>query len=215
MGDASRTTSGTDGLDEVLDGGFIEGQTAIVSGGPGTGKTVLALQFLAAADNGLYIGFEERETDIRENAARLGIDLSTVEILDLSAQGSRFFGSDDEYTIFPHEEVEGEELLDSIAAAIDEEAPPRRLPVPTQHLLARERAQDARHHDGVYDSGGRRDERLGPPVSRRRDHRHPTYDRPPVTGGDEVSRLGLRQRQTHLPDSGRLRWAGVSEARPR
>jgi len=125
MGDASRTTSGTDGLDEVLDGGFIEGQTAIVSGGPGTGKTVLALQFLAAADNGLYIGFEERETDIRENAARLGIDLSTVEILDLSAQGSRFFGSDDEYTIFPHEEVEGEELLDSIAASIDEVAPTR------------------------------------------------------------------------------------------
>jgi len=125
MGDVSRTTSGTDGLDEVLNGGLIEGQTAIVSGGPGTGKTVLALQFLAAADNGLYIGFEERETDIRENAARLSIDLSTVEILDLSAQGSRFFGSDDEYTIFPHEEVEGEELLDSIAASIDEEAPTR------------------------------------------------------------------------------------------
>ncbi|PSQ30665.1 hypothetical protein BRD16_05385 [Halobacteriales archaeon SW_6_65_46] len=66
MGDASRTTSGTDGLDEVLDGGFIEGQTAIVSGGPGTGKTVLALQFLAAADNvSTSVSKSERRTSAR------------------------------------------------------------------------------------------------------------------------------------------------------
>ncbi|MDZ7747279.1 MAG: ATPase domain-containing protein [Halobacteriales archaeon] len=120
-----RVTSGTPGLDEVLGGGFISGQTAIVSGGPGSGKTVIALQFLAAADRGLYIGFEEREEDIRENAARLDIDLSTVEILDLSANGSRFFDTEDEYTIFPHEEVEGEELLDSVAAEIDDIDPDR------------------------------------------------------------------------------------------
>ncbi|WP_153952346.1 ATPase domain-containing protein [Halosegnis longus] len=125
MTSTPRVTSGTDGLDDVLDGGFIRGQTAIVSGGPGTGKTVLALQFLAAADRGLYIGFEEREEDIRENAARLDIDLSNVEILDLSADGSRFFESDDEYTIFPHEEVEGEALLDSIADEIDDIEPDR------------------------------------------------------------------------------------------
>ena len=57
-----RVDTGTPGLDEVLRGGFISGQTAIVNGGPGTGKTTLALQFLAAAGgDALYIGFEERE----------------------------------------------------------------------------------------------------------------------------------------------------------
>ncbi|PSQ22376.1 recombinase RecA [Halobacteriales archaeon QS_9_67_17] len=121
---SDRVSTGTDGLDGVLNGGFIRGQTAVVTGGPGTGKTVLALQFLAAGDSGLYIGFEERETDIRANAAALGIDLSDVTILDLSASGERFFEGE-EYTIFPHEEVEGEEMLDEIAATIDGESPER------------------------------------------------------------------------------------------
>lgn len=82
-----RVESRTPGLDDGLYGGFIRGQTAVVSGGPGSGKTVLALQFLAANnENGLYIGFEERERDIRRNAETLGIDLSTVSVLDLSAE---------------------------------------------------------------------------------------------------------------------------------
>ena len=34
------------GLDEVLEGGFPRGRTTLVSGGPGSGKTVLGLEFL-------------------------------------------------------------------------------------------------------------------------------------------------------------------------
>jgi len=45
--------SGTPGLDEVLHGGFTSGQTTVVSGGPGTGKTIIGLQFLATGDSGL------------------------------------------------------------------------------------------------------------------------------------------------------------------
>lgn len=110
--------SGTPGFDDVLHGGFLPGHTTIVTGGPGTGKTILALQFLAAGGEGLYIGFEEREAELRRNAEALGIDLSDVEILDLSASSDRFFG-DDAYTVFPSEEVEGEDLVDEIATAID------------------------------------------------------------------------------------------------
>lgn len=128
-----RIASGTPGLDAVLDGGLIRGQTTLVSGGPGTGKTILALQFLAEADNGLYIGFEERETDIRANAAKLGIDLDDVEILDLSADGTRFF-STDEYSIFSPEEVEGDSLLDRIAETIDEASPDRLVVDPLTEL---------------------------------------------------------------------------------
>lgn len=115
----SKVPSGTPGLDSVLEGGFIPGTTTIVTGGPGSGKTILALQFLAGGDDGLYIGFEEREADIRRNAEALGIDLSSVEILDLSPSGDRFFG-DESYSVFPSEQVEGEELLERITEALDD-----------------------------------------------------------------------------------------------
>ncbi|AZH26459.1 RAD55 family ATPase [Haloplanus aerogenes] len=111
--------SGTSGLDDVLHGGLLSGHTAIVTGGPRTGKTILALQFLAAADgDALYIGFEERERELRRNAEHLGIDLSDVSILDLSAKGDHFF-SEEAYTLFSSEEVEGEKLLKQIASAIE------------------------------------------------------------------------------------------------
>lgn len=112
-----RVTSGTPGLDEVLSGGFLRGQTTILSGGPGTGKTIFALQFLAAGGDGLYVGFEEREHELRRNADALGIDLSNVSMLDLSASGDRFF-DDDAYTVFPSEEVEGSDLVAEIASTL-------------------------------------------------------------------------------------------------
>ena len=131
--DRERITSGTPGLDDVLRGGFIRGQTTLVSGGPGTGKTILGLQFLSEAERGLYVGFEERESDLRANAAGLGIDLDGVEILDLSADGDRFFAAD-EYSIFSPGEVEGDSLLGEIATAIDDEAPDRLVVDPLTEL---------------------------------------------------------------------------------
>ncbi|WP_372910520.1 RAD55 family ATPase [Salinigranum sp.] len=82
------------GLDEALSGGFLRGQTTVVPGGPDTGKTMFALQFLAAGGDGLSVGFEEREHELRRNAAALGIDLSDVSVLVLRAGGDRFFDDD-------------------------------------------------------------------------------------------------------------------------
>jgi circadian clock protein KaiC len=112
------TTSGTPGLDSVLNGGVPTHRTTIVHGGPGTGKTILALQFLAAGDAGLYVGFEEREEQLRANAEALGIDLSDVTVLDLSPKGEQFFTTDS-YTVFPNEDVDGEELLERIATELE------------------------------------------------------------------------------------------------
>jgi circadian clock protein KaiC len=132
--DDRRVPSGTPGLDEILRGGFLRGQTGIINGGPGTGKTILALQFLSATENhGLYIGFEEREQDIRQNAEALGIDIDDVAILDLSASGDRFF-SEESYTVFPTDEVEGEDFLKRIATEIDEQEPDRLVIDPLSEL---------------------------------------------------------------------------------
>ncbi|MFC7078702.1 ATPase domain-containing protein [Haloarcula halophila] len=130
-----RVPSGTPGLDAVLHGGFLRGQTTIVNGGPGTGKTVLALQFLAAGESGLYVGFEERADDLRRNAATLGIDLSSSTILDLSESESRFF-TEQGYSLLSPEEAEGTELIGKIGDAIDRESPDRLVIDPLTELRA-------------------------------------------------------------------------------
>ena len=64
------------GLDEVLNGGLPAGQTTLISGGPGSGKSVLSLEFLyrgaAAGEPGIFVTFEERASAVRQNALALG-----------------------------------------------------------------------------------------------------------------------------------------------
>ncbi|HSL16701.1 MAG TPA: circadian clock protein KaiC [Methylomirabilota bacterium] len=78
-----KTATRIQGLDSVLDGGLPTGRTTLVVGGPGTGKTVLALEFLVrgAADGepGLFISFEERAEALAANAGTLGWDLPALE----------------------------------------------------------------------------------------------------------------------------------------
>jgi circadian clock protein KaiC len=78
-----KAATGIRGLDAILDGGLPEGRVTLLSGGPGTGKTVLALQFLyggaAAGEAGVFVCFEERAEDLRANAAAMGMDLAAQE----------------------------------------------------------------------------------------------------------------------------------------
>lgn len=72
-----------DGLDEILYGGFPEGRTTLIGGGPGTGKSVLGLEFLyhgaVSGNPGIFLTFEESGEDIRQNALTLGWDLAPLE----------------------------------------------------------------------------------------------------------------------------------------
>jgi len=71
------------GLDEILEGGLPKGRTTVVSGGPGSGKTVLGLEVLCrgamTGAPGLFITFEERANAIRQNARSMGWDLAALE----------------------------------------------------------------------------------------------------------------------------------------
>ncbi len=91
-----RVPTGIPGLDDLLEGGFPKGRSVLVSGGCGTGKTILAMQYLikGAMDHnepGLYITADERADLIREDMMRFGWDIRTLEdegklaILDLSS----------------------------------------------------------------------------------------------------------------------------------
>ncbi len=59
-----RVKSGIEGLDVLLRGGFPENSTILLSGTPGTGKTIFSIQFLVNGamkhgENGVYVSLEE------------------------------------------------------------------------------------------------------------------------------------------------------------
>jgi circadian clock protein KaiC len=42
----SKAPTGIEGFDEITNGGLPQGRTTLLEGGPGSGKTIFALQFL-------------------------------------------------------------------------------------------------------------------------------------------------------------------------
>jgi circadian clock protein KaiC len=123
-----RISTGTAGLDDILRGGFISKRSYLLRGDPGTGKTILGMNFLTAGANGgetvLFVNLEESEDDIRKNAATLGIDLSDVHFLDLSPD-SDVFVDEQSYDIFSPSEVEQEPLTQEITECVESLSPDR------------------------------------------------------------------------------------------
>ncbi len=79
-----RIKTGVQGLDKVLKGGFRKNATILVTGAPGTGKTIMALQFIYYGaknynENGIFITIEENLSDLKENAKNLGMDINALE----------------------------------------------------------------------------------------------------------------------------------------
>jgi len=72
--------TGIRGLDEIMLGGLPKGRPTLVAGSAGSGKTVLAMEFLARGaaefhENGVYMAFEETGQDLIENTASFGFNL--------------------------------------------------------------------------------------------------------------------------------------------
>lgn len=74
-----RVTTGIAGLDRLLEGGYPKGRSILITGEPGTGKTIFALQFLVEGlthgEKGIYVAADEGPSDIIEQAASLGWDI--------------------------------------------------------------------------------------------------------------------------------------------
>jgi KaiC/GvpD/RAD55 family RecA-like ATPase len=73
------TKTGIEGLDSILNGGIVENSTTLISGNPGAGKSLLCLQYIYNGvemfdEKGIYLSFEEDESDIREAAEAIGFD---------------------------------------------------------------------------------------------------------------------------------------------
>jgi len=75
-----KTPTGIRGLDEITRGGLPRGRPTLVCGGPGSGKTLLALTFLVNGairfdEPGVLMTFEENGEEIASDVASLGFDL--------------------------------------------------------------------------------------------------------------------------------------------
>ncbi|KRR03422.1 circadian clock protein KaiC [Bradyrhizobium jicamae] len=85
--DPPRVSTGSDGLDDILGGGFDANRMYLYEGRPGTGKTTIALQFLLrGARDGervLYISLSETKRELSLVAKRHGWSLEGVDIFEL------------------------------------------------------------------------------------------------------------------------------------
>lgn len=85
-----KVSSGIVGLDELTGGGLPAGRPTLVCGGPGCGKTLLAITFLVRGavergELGLLVSFDERIPDMGVNVASLGFNLPDLEARGLLA----------------------------------------------------------------------------------------------------------------------------------
>ena len=79
----TRVSTGVAGLDELLGGGIPKASNTVLQGPTGTGKTILALQFLIEGarrgETGVMFTLEETPNQLRAVGASLGWDLPALE----------------------------------------------------------------------------------------------------------------------------------------
>jgi len=81
---SSKAPTGITGFDEITGGGLPRRRTTLLVGGPGSGKTIFALQFLVHGvqqwkEPGIFVAFEEASTRIVANAESFGWKLAGIQ----------------------------------------------------------------------------------------------------------------------------------------
>ncbi len=79
----TKASTGITGFDEITGGGLPRARTTLLVGGPGSGKTILALQFLVhgaqvCKEPGIFVAFEETSKRIVANAESFGWKLAEL-----------------------------------------------------------------------------------------------------------------------------------------
>lgn len=111
----AKLKSGLTFLDQVLDGGYARGYSMLIAGGPGTGKSTLALQAcntfaLHQKKRALYVTSEENKERVAARSARCGDHRGTQTIVYAESAGDRIFEElervDSEYDFFVLDSVQ-------------------------------------------------------------------------------------------------------------
>ncbi|NPA47155.1 MAG: KaiC domain-containing protein [Thermococci archaeon] len=123
---AGRVRTGIPGMDEILHGGIPERNVVLLSGGPGTGKTIFSQQFiwngLQAGEPGIYVALEEHPVQVRGNMAGFGWDVRKYEEKGLFAMVDAFtagIGKSKEYEKYiVHDVTDVREFIDVLRTAV-------------------------------------------------------------------------------------------------
>lgn len=80
----TKVPTGITGFDEITDGGLPRERTTLLVGGPGSGKTIFALQFLVTGardrrEPGIFVAFEESPSRIVSNHEGFGWNLPALQ----------------------------------------------------------------------------------------------------------------------------------------
>ncbi len=90
-----RVKTGIEGFDPLIGGGLIKGRSYLVSGEPGTGKTIFCLQYILngikEGESGIFVSIDEKPAHLVTDAESLGwrlqphLDSQSLQILDVSS----------------------------------------------------------------------------------------------------------------------------------
>jgi circadian clock protein KaiC len=121
VGQLPKAPTGIRGLDEITMGGLPRGRPTLVCGPAGSGKTLLAMEFLVRgaleyAEPGVFVAFEETAADLAANVASLGFDLEALQKSNLLAVEEILVDTDQIIETGPFD-LEG--LFLRIGAAVD------------------------------------------------------------------------------------------------
>jgi circadian clock protein KaiC len=83
MTNLEKVPSGIKGFDDITGGGLPKGRPSLVSGGPGCGKTLFAMEFIVRGitdhgEPGVFVAFEENIDDLKKNFKSMGFDLDEL-----------------------------------------------------------------------------------------------------------------------------------------
>lgn len=91
-----RVKTGIPGMDEILHGGIPKRNVVLLSGGPGTGKSIFGQQFLynglLKGEPGVLVALEEHPVQVRINMSQFGWDIRRFEEEGLMALVDAFTG---------------------------------------------------------------------------------------------------------------------------
>lgn len=76
-----KSPTGIQGFDQITNGGLPKGRITLLIGGPGTGKTLFAMQFLVDGvrqygEPGVFVAFEETQKKLAQNTSSLGYNIN-------------------------------------------------------------------------------------------------------------------------------------------
>src|SRR5690242_20095050 len=126
--DLPRISTGSEGLDDILGGGFDANRMYLYEGRPGTGKTTIALQFLlkgaSLRERVLYITLSETRRELELVAKRHGWSLVGVDVFELVPPETTL-DPERELTVFHPAEVELSETTNLVFKEVERINPTR------------------------------------------------------------------------------------------